>query len=54
MTEYTEKTLSIDGVKITIRRPVLTPEERRASEKKIISALIKFDRALTERSAANV
>lgn len=54
MTEYTEKTLNIDGVKVTIRRPILTPEERKAREQTIINALIRYDKALNERSTANV
>ena len=47
---YTEKTFFVSGVKVTVRRPILSPEERRKREQEIITALINYDRSL-QRSA---
>ena len=48
--QYTEKTFYVSGVKVTVRRPILSPEERRKREQEIITALINYDKSL-QRSA---
>ena len=41
-TKYTTTTMFIDGCKVVINRPILTADERRRAENKIISALSNF------------
>ena len=40
--EHTTTTMFIDGCKVIINRPILTADERRRAENKIISALSNF------------
>ena len=37
--EYTTKTLRLDGCTVIINRPILTDEERRRAEERIVQAL---------------
>ena len=41
-TKYTTTTMFIDGCKVIINRPILTADERRRAENKIISALSNY------------
>ena len=41
-TKYTTTTMFIDGCKVVINRPILTADERRRAEAKIVSALTNF------------
>ena len=51
---YTEKELVVDGVKVLVRRPILSVEERKKREDEICNALANFFRAIEERSNENV
>lgn len=51
---YTEKELVIDGVKITVRRPILSADERQKRETKLCNALAEFNKALNKRSDDDV
>ena len=40
--QYTTTTLFIDGHKVVLNRPILTAEERKHQEKKVLSALSNY------------